>query len=507
MRFPRSSGVLLHPTSLPGRFGMGDLGKEAYRFADFLAASRQHIWQVLPLTPTGYGNSPYQSPSAFAGNPLLISLDSLVDEGLLEPGDLREIPDSDPGEAAFEEAAEYKLPLLREAYERFHTRGQTSDFLEWTSREEGWLEDYSLYFAVKQAHGDRPWTEWESGIAARDPAAMTKWQAKLADEIEACKFEQFIFFRQWNRLKTYCRDRGIRMFGDLPIYVAHDSADVWSHPELFCLDAQGQPASVAGVPPDYFSATGQLWGNPIYNWSKMSADGFKWWIERIHQTLGVVDMIRLDHFRGIEAYWEVPAGETTAVNGKWVKGPGASLLAAAERALGELPIVAENLGVITPEVEEIRGQFSFPGMAVLQFAFGNDAQAPSFRPHNYDRNLVAYTGTHDNDTTVGWWRSSGSLNSTRTEEDVRKEGEVARAYLDLDGPEKNISWALVRALMASVADTVVIPLQDILSLDSSARMNVPGTVGGSNWRWRFREGMVTPEITHKLAELTTLYDR
>jgi 4-alpha-glucanotransferase len=486
---------------------MGDLGEEAYRFADFLEASKQHIWQMLPLTPIGYGNSPYQSPSAFAGNPLLISLESLVEEDLLELEDLPQTPNLNPGEATFEEAAAYKLPLLPRAYERFHAGGRYSDFMEWTSREEGWLEDYSLYFAVKQAHGDRAWTEWEADIARRDPAAMAKWRAKLADEIEACKFEQFIFFRQWNRLKTYCSDRGIRLFGDLPIYVAHDSADVWSHPELFRLDGKGQPTSVAGVPPDYFSATGQLWGNPIYDWERMAADDFKWWVERIYQTLSVVDMIRLDHFRGIEAYWEVPAGETTAVNGKWVKGPGASLLAAAERMLGELPIVAENLGVITPAVEEIRSQFSFPGMAVLQFAFGNDSQASSFRPHSYDRHLVAYTGTHDNDTTVGWWRSSASQDSTRTEEDIRKEREIAREYLDLDGRERDISWAFIRALMASVADTVVIPLQDILSLDSSARMNLPGSSGGSNWRWRFRAGMITPEITHRLAELTSLYGR
>jgi 4-alpha-glucanotransferase len=507
MRFPRASGVLLHPTSLPGRFGTGDLGYEAFRFADFLATSKQHIWQTLPLTPIGYGNSPYQSLSAFAGNPLLISLDGLIEEELLESTDLPHTPEWNPEEAAFEETAAYKLPLLRRAYERFRLRQSKSDFMEWTAREEGWLEDYSLYFAVKQAHGERTWTEWEGDIARREPAAMAKWRERLADEIEACKFEQFIFFSQWNRLKSYCRDRGIRIFGDLPIYVAHDSADVWSHPELFCLDPNGKPTSVAGVPPDYFSATGQLWGNPIYNWERMAADGFKWWIERIQQTLGVVDMIRLDHFRGIEAYWEVAAAETTAVNGKWVKGPGASLFAAAERVLGELPIVAENLGVITPEVEAIRRQFSFPGMAVLQFAFGNDAQASSFRPHNYNRNLAAYPGTHDNDTTLGWWRSAGSQGSTRSDEDIRKERDAARKYLDLEGREENISWAFIRALMASVADTVVIPLQDILSLDSSARMNLPGSAGGNNWRWRFHTGMITPEITQQLAELTTLYGR
>jgi 4-alpha-glucanotransferase len=506
MRFPRSSGVLLHPTSLPGRFGIGDLGEAAHRFADFLAASGQRIWQILPLTPTGYGNSPYQSLSAFAGNPLLISLDKLVEESFLESEDLPETPRSSPDEAAFEEAAEYKLPLLRLAYERFRSRARQSDFMDWTSREEGWLEDFALYFAVKKAHHDREWTEWEADIARRDPPAVSRWRAQLADEIEACKFEQFIFFRQWKQLKSYCRDRGIRIFGDLPIYVAHDSADVWSHPELFCLDEKGQPTSVAGVPPDYFSATGQLWGNPIYNWERMASDGFAWWVERIRQTLAVVDMIRLDHFRGIEAYWEVAAGETTAINGRWIKGPGASLFAAAERMLGELPIVAENLGVITPEVEAIRKQFTFPGMAVLQFAFGNDAQASSFLPHNYKRNLVAYTGTHDNDTTVGWWRSSASKDSVRTDEDIRKERETASEYLDLGGRE-DIGWSFIRTLMASVADTVVIPLQDILSLDSRARMNLPGSAGGSNWRWRFEAEMITPEVTRRLGELTRLYGR
>jgi 4-alpha-glucanotransferase len=379
--FPRSSGILLHPTSLPGRFGIGDLGPEAYRFVDFLAAAGQRIWQVLPLGPTGYGDSPYQLFSAFAGNPLLISLDQLAEEGLLTREELAQAPDFPTEEVDYGPVIRFKQQLMRAAYGRFRTGWQhRAEFEDFRSMNSGWLGDYALFMAVKAAHGgEAVWSRWEPSIAARQPEALKEWRARLANEIEALEFEQYMFFRQWRSLHNYARERGIRIMGDLPIYVAHDSADVWANPDLFQLDAAGDPAVMSGVPPDYFSATGQLWGNPIYRWDRMAETGFRWWIDRVRAALAQLDLIRLDHFRGLEAYWEVPAGETTARNGRWVKGPGAALFEALEGALGELPIVAENLGVITPEVEAIRTQFGFPGMAILQFAFGKDPPSAGFQ--------------------------------------------------------------------------------------------------------------------------------
>jgi 4-alpha-glucanotransferase len=328
---------------------------------------------------------------------------------------------------------------------------------------------------------------------------------RLSPEIEAYKYWQFEFFRQWKSLKEHCQQRAIRFMGDVPIYVAHDSADVWAHPELFYLDDTGRPTVVSGVPPDYFSATGQLWGNPIYRWDLMSEDGYKWWIERFRASLALFERVRLDHFRGFESYWEVPAGESTAINGRWVKGPGEDFLSALQSALGGLPIVAENLGVITPPVEKLRQQFGLPGMSLLQFAFGTDPQGPSFRPHNYGRDLVAYTGGHDNDTTVGWWTSSGAGDSTRTPEDVRKEHDFARAYLNFHD-DSEINWVMIRAVLASIADVAIIPVQDVLGLGSTARMNLPGTVSG-NWKWRYRAGALNGGLSAKLRSLVTLYDR
>jgi len=503
--FPRASGILLHPTSLPGRFGIGDLGPEAYRYVDFLAAAGQRIWQVLPLGPTGYGDSPYQLFSAFAGNPLLISLDRLAEEGYLTSGELDEAPPLPAGEVDFGRVIRFKMPLLRLAYERFRASGPAAEFRAFCETHERWLNDYALFMAVKEAHGgERIWSRWEPDIASRQPQALENWKARLATEIEALQFVQFAFFRQWGDLQRYARERGIQIMGDLPIYVAHDSADVWSNPELFQLDDKGDPAVMSGVPPDYFSATGQLWGNPIYRWDRMAATGFHWWIERLRAALTLVDIVRLDHFRGLEAYWEVPAGETTARNGRWVPGPGPALFEALTGALGQLPIVAENLGVITPQVEAMRTQFGFPGMAILQFAFGNDPQAPDFKPHSYPRDRVAYTGTHDNDTTVGWWSSAGAGGSTRSEEDIHKEREFTRKYLATDGRE--IHWVFIRTLMASVANTVLFPLQDVLGLGSEARMNTPAVPSG-NWRWRYRAEMLTAEIAGRLKELATLYDR
>jgi 4-alpha-glucanotransferase len=357
----------------------------------------------------------------------------------------------------------------------------------------------------KDAHHGTIWTSWDAGIRNRDERAVSEWSWKLAPELQAFKFWQFEFFRQWEDLRTYCRQRGIRFMGDIPIYVAHDSAEVWAHPELFYLDDQGSPTVVSGVPPDYFSATGQLWGNPIYRWDVLAAGGYKWWIERFRASLALFDLARLDHFRGFESYWEVPAGETTAIHGRWTKGPGEKFLSALQSAFGELPIVAENLGVITPPVEELRHKFGLPGMSLLQFAFGTDPQGPSFRPHNYSRDLVAYTGGHDNDTTVGWWSSSGAGDSTRTPDDVRKEHDFARLYLNFHD-DSEINWVMIRAVLASVADLAIVPLQDVLGLGNVARMNLPGSVSG-NWKWRYRPGALDPDLSARLRSMVDLFDR
>ena len=506
--FPRSSGILLHPTSLPGRFGIGDLGTEAYRFVDFLKAAGQRLWQVLPLGPTGYGDSPYQCFSAFAGNPLLISLERLLEKGLLPASVLRETAVFPDDETHYGRVIPWKMDLLARAARNFFA-GASGDtrarFENFCAAHAGWLDDYALFMALKQTHSQEfIWTYWEPSVRVRRAEALEHWRHKLSHKINLHRFYQFEFFDQWHALKRHCGSCGIRVMGDVPIYVAHDSADVWAHTEYFDLDEKGNPAALAGVPPDYFSATGQLWGNPLYRWDVLAANGYRWWIERLAATLAMVDIVRLDHFRGFEAYWKIPAGETTAVNGRWIRGPGSAFLQAAVDALGELPLVAENLGVITPEVEAMRNQFGFPGMSILQFAFGKDPQAPDFRPHNYPRARVAYTGTHDCDTTVGWWTSAGQGESTRTEEDIRTEHDYTRRYLNPDNQE--IHWACIRALMASVADTVVFPMQDVLGLGSRARMNLPATPSG-NWRWRCRRDALTPALARRLKELTEIYER
>ena len=502
-KFPRSSGILLHPTSLPTRFGIGDFGPAAYYFADFLARAGQSLWQVLPLCPTGYGDSPYQSFSAFAGNPLLISLELLADEGWLSLSEFDVFEGLPADRADYQRVNQLKLPLLRKTYQKFSSRKNES-FCEFKDAQKHWLDDFALFMALKEAHGGVAWTHWERELVRRDAAALKRAGEQFSEEIESHKFAQYVFFRQWKKLRQHCAERHIRIMGDLPIYVAHDSADVWANPEFFLLDENGSPKKVAGVPPDYFSATGQLWGNPIYNWEKLRETGFQWWIERFRALFELFDVVRVDHFRGFEAYWEVPAGETTAINGRWTKAPGAEVFSAVESALGDLPIVAENLGVITPEVEAIRHRFYFPGMAILQFAFGTDPQGPTFRPHNYPRELVAYTGTHDNDTIVGWWTGSGAGDSTRTEEDIRNEREYASKYLNTDNRE--IHWAFIRALLASVAETVIFPLQDVMGLGSEARMNTPSKLDG-NWRWRFRGEMLTEDVCRHLKELTMIYER
>ena len=508
MKFPRANGILLHFTSLPGRHGIGDFGASAYEFADFLSDAGQHLWQVLPLNPTGYGDSPYQCFSAFAGNPLLLSLDRLQDQGVLRAADLAETPRFPEDFVDYGRCIEFKMTALRRAGQCFFADSSGEDraaFNLFCENESSWLNDYALFMACKDAHRGIAWTSWDPGIRRRDPQAISEWSTKLEPQIKAYKYWQFEFFQQWKRLKSYCEQKKIRFMGDMPIYVANDSADVWAHRDLFHLDDDGRATVVSGVPPDYFSATGQLWGNPIYRWDLLAATSYKWWIERFRASFSLFDIVRLDHFRGFEAYWEVPASETTAVHGRWVKGPGEDFLRALQDAFGPLPIIAENLGVITPAVEQLRQQFGLPGMAILQFAFGNDPQGPSFRPHNYSRDLVAYTGGHDNDTTVGWWNSSGVGDSIRLPEDVRREHEFASAYLNLKD-DSEINWVMIRTLLASVADMAVVPLQDVLGLGSSARMNLPGTVSG-NWKWRYRPGALNGELSAKLRSLVNLYDR
>jgi len=496
MRFPRSSGLLLHPTSLAGGHGIGDLGPAAYDFLAFLARSGQSLWQVLPIGPTGYGDSPYQTFSAFAGNPLLLSLDKLAADGLLER---REI-DSEPrpeGDVEFEEVLAHKGPLLRKAAKAFQQGGAMEV-------KASWLEDFALFMALKEAHGMRPWPDWPAELRDRDPEALARARRELADEIAVHKALQSLFFDQWTALREACHKSNVRLMGDIPIYAAGDSSDVWAQRDYWQIRADGNPEFMAGVPPDYFSATGQLWGNPIYRWDFHARDGYSWWVERFRGTFELFDLVRIDHFRGFQAYWQVPWGETTAMRGEWVPGPGAELFEAVEMKLGELPVLAENLGVITPEVEAIRHRFGYPGMAVLQFAFGNDPQAPDFKPHNYPREVVAYTGTHDNDTTAGWWTSAGAGDSTRTANEVAAERAFALEYLDADGTE--IQWSFIRALMASVADTVIFPVQDVLGLGSEARMNTPATLG-RNWKWRMKPGALTPAHAERLRKLGATYDR
>ena len=496
----------MHPTSLPGRFGIGDLGDEAYRFADFLAAAGQSLWQVLPLGPTGYGNSPYACYSAFAGNPLLISPRRLVAEGLLVEDDLSDTPVLPEERVDFERAHEFKDELLAKAFARF----KQTDFPELRSAFEGfcarqaeWLDDYTLFRALKDAHAGKAWNQWDLPLARRDATALARSREALREQVEAQKFYQFLFFKQWFDLKAYCNDRGIKLIGDIPIFVAEDSADVWTRPDQFKLDQDGRPLVVAGVPPDYFSKTGQLWGNPLYNWDRMRACGFEWWIRRVAATLQTVDRLRIDHFRGFVACWEIPVGDKTAERGSWVAAPGRELFTAIREALGELPIIAEDLGVITPEVEVLRDDFGFPGLRVLQFAFSSYSNNIDL-PHNYHRNVVVYTGTHDNDTTVGWFNSVAGERSTRDAQQIACEREFCLKYLHADG--KEIHWDFIRAVFASVANTAVVSLQDVLGLGTEARMNLPNSTTG-NWAWRFKAEALTDDLAQRLKDLTKIYGR
>lgn len=500
MRLPRASGILLHPTSLPGRFGIGDLGPEAEAFADFLAQSGQRWWQMLPFGPTGYGNSPYQSLSSYAGNPLLISPEKLVEAGLLTGADLRDYPEFAADRVEFDAVAAAKDRLFRRAFERFDLKKHRG-FQAFRRSADHWLRDYALFRALKTAHGERSWVDWGPAIARREASALRRWSKDLKSETDYAAFVQYLFHEQWNSLRDFCRRLGIGLIGDVPIFVAHDSADVWSRPDLFALDSHGRPALVAGVPPDYFCEEGQLWGNPLYRWPEHAADGYAWWAARLRATLDRVDLVRLDHFRGFEAYYEIDGGAANAVKGRWAPGPGAAFLEAMRKALGGLPLIAEDLGFITPEVHALRDQFDLPGMRILQFSFGGDIQQD--RPFRFPTHCVVYTGTHDNQTTVGWFRDVPTARTAGARA-VAAERAYVKAYLGTDGSE--IHWDLVRLALASTADTTIIPMQDLMGLGDAARMNTPGR-GEGNWSWRHRAKQRTPAIAKRLRKLAEVYGR
>lgn len=496
----RQSGLLLHVSSLPSRFGIGDLGPGAVEFLDYMAQAGQSLWQVLPLVPPGYGHSPYASPSTFAADELLVSPDRLVEDGLLTREDLSGTPDFPSDRIAFGPVETYKLALLDLAYARWRdgaAPGLSDLYAAWRDEHADWLGEYALFTALKAASGGAEWVAWDAPLATRQPDALEAARTEHVDAIDRVGFGQFLFWRQWTALREEARSRGIRIFGDLPIYVAYDSADVWAHQELFHLDETGRPTHVAGVPPDYFSETGQRWGNPLFRWDRMEASGFAWWRRRFAHTVSLVDTVRLDHFRGLEAYWSVPAEEPTAIHGEWIKAPGDALLRALEDEVGApLPIVAEDLGMITPEVRELIARFGLPGMAILQFGFGASPD-DDFLPHTYKRPLAVYTGTHDNNTFQGWW----------DEESTAAERAHATAYLGLDHTAETPAQAAVRALMGSVAGTVVTPMQDVLGLPASERTNTPGTVSDHNWAWRVSSDQLTARTADWLRGLTELFGR
>ena len=491
----RSSGILMHPTSLPSGGGIGDLGPAAYDFVNWLASARQTLWQVLPLGPVGFGNSPYSCTSAFAGNVLMISLERLADRGLIDRERIAAVPD---GESAvdFGSVRAHKLPLLHEAARNFlkAASGTPGKRYESFSRQNHWwLEDYVMFSVLRERFGDEPWNSWPQDIAHRHPETMAKLHKELHEKLEEERFLQFAFFEQWRALRSHCAGQGIRIIGDVAIFVSYDSADVWTHPEIFRLKEDLSPEVVAGCPPDAFSETGQRWGNPLYDWDALKSRGYSWWIKRMRWAIETCDILRLDHFRGFEAYWEIPADEPTAVHGHWVQGPNDELFTAMRTALGDLPFIAEDLGYITRDVTELRKKLGIPGMKVMQFGFG-DRGAHKYLPHRFERDSVVYTGTHDNDTTVGWW------NSSATEEEKK----LATIYLGIG--DDGVHWAFIRAALTSVANLVVIPVQDLLGLGSEGRMNVPSKTVGS-WAWRLRSGALTPELAAKLAVMVDITDR
>ncbi len=497
MKFERVAGILLHPTSLPGNYGIGTIGKEAFNFIDFLVHSGQKLWQIFPLGPTGYGDSPYQSFSAFAGNPLLISFELLIEDGILSSVDLDTFPKFDKHQINFGELIKVKNTLLYKAYRNFKNSDVvfSTEYKNFVNSNKEWLEDFALFMAVKEYHNGKLWTEWENDIAFRLAGAVEKWQTKLKDEVDYYKFLQFTFHKQWANLKKYANEKGIKIIGDIPIFIAYDSADLWANKHLFSVDEKGKLLSVAGVPPDYFSPTGQLWGNPLYKWNEMEKDNFAWWQKRIKKVLEFVDIIRIDHFRGFDAYWEIPGDAKTAEHGKWIKAPGHKLFSIIKKEMGDLPILAEDLGIITESVEKLRDDFNFPGMKILQFAFGENGDK-KFLPHNHIKNCVVYTGSHDNDTTKGFFEKEKQNNSGIFE--------WAQKYLDYY--EDDLTFKLIKTAYASVANFVIIPLQDILNLGSEARMNFPGKLGG-NWTWRFSWEQLDNNLPQIYRELTIIYER
>jgi 4-alpha-glucanotransferase len=491
----RSSGILLHPTSLPSRGGIGDFGPAAYQFVDWLSAAKQTLWQVLPLQPIGMGNSPYSCTSAFAGNVLLISLERLAERGLLDHSSVDELPRG-KSPVDFENVQTRKIPLLHRAAANFLLSARDDARARYDSfcrDNDWWLEDYALFSVLRERFGAQPWSTWPREIARRDPDAITQLRSELHEQLEVERFLQFAFFEQWGALRSYCANRGIRIIGDVSIFVSYDSADVWINPGLFRLKKDLSPAVVSGVPPDAFSETGQRWGNPLYDWEALRARGYDWWIGRMRWATETSDIIRIDHFRGFEAFWEILADDPTAVNGHWVKGPNKDLFEALRGALGKLPFIAEDLGYITREVHELRKALNFPGMKILQFGFGNKG-AHVYLPHNYEADSVVYTGTHDNNTVVGWW------NSTATE----KEKKFVSTYLEIG--DDGVHWAFIRAALTSVANLAVVPVQDVLGLGSEARMNVPSEADGS-WTWRLQDGALTPQLADKMAALVEVTDR
>ena len=496
--FSRSGGILLHPSSLPGPYGIGDVGPEAYRFVDWLASSGCKLWQVLPLGPTGYGDSPYQCFSAFAGNPYLISFDALIEDGFLRENDFADLPEFQPARVEYGQLIPWKLQILQTAFSRLPSASDQvrEEFDRFRAENAAWLEDYALFMALKEANGGGPWSDWDEALRKREPSVMERARSEYQSDILRHSFYQFLFFRQWHKLRAYASKRDIQIIGDIPIFIAYDSADAWANPELFFLDETSLPTVVAGVPPDYFSVTGQLWGNPLYRWDVHKASGYAWWLERFRSVLNFVDIVRLDHFRGFAGYYEIPYGAPTAETGQWRTGPGKDFFSTVSREFSgsensTLPIIAEDLGVITPDVVALRDGFNLPGMKILQFGFTGADNA--FLPHNYRTNCVAYTGTHDNDTAIGW------LDSAPPEERT-----FALRYLHSDGSD--FAWDLIREVWSSVAVYAIAPMQDVLSLGTEARMNYPSRLGG-NWEWRMGADDMNEALAERLHEFNELYLR
>lgn len=500
MQFERASGVLLHLTSLPSRYGIGDLGEEAYNFVDFLKNANQKLWQILPLNPPEYGGSPYHCFSAFAGNTLLISIDKLIQDGLLKQEEVTDILKFTETKVDFSKVIKFKNELFSKAFKRFDELAEGDGYAQFKKENEYWLPDFCLYMALKEHFNNRVWNRWDTDIAFRQEQAIEKYQNKLADKIRYQEFLQYIFLKQWSELKHYANHNGIKIIGDLPIFVAHDSSDIWVYPELFDLDDKGKPQKVAGVPPDYFSKTGQLWGNPHYNWKRMQEDNFLWWRKRLEKLFEQVDITRIDHFRGFEAYWEIDASEKTAVKGKWIKAPGYELFYAVKQHLGDLPIIVEDLGFITLEVNKMKRKFGFPGMKILQFSF-DEKEVIKSGLDDYEKHCVVYTGTHDNDTLLAWYRGLKQSKNIRVLKILKK-----YYGINNDMSEEKACWTLIEVVYRTNANFVIVPLQDILCLDNEARMNFPGTVGG-NWSWRYKKENITKKMEEKLAILSQKYHR